>query len=154
MQVQAKLLADGKSPVTGVTYDPGARKWLAFTSVRWSDRRSQLACVKTREAAEAVANTYFPRLEAAVAEGKYEEELAAVKADLRAQVIGSLICDCTEIRHSIEMPLGLQRSYTKYRYLIKPGDIKDMRWCLRAPTFLQLKSLRSVSVLSLVCPES
>ena len=54
----------------------------------WGVERRELVPFKSREEAELIAATYFPRLEAAAAAGipSFEEELAAVKAELRVQV--------------------------------------------------------------------
>ena len=87
MQARAKAGADGKSPVAGVYRHRD--RWQVQTLHRWGVKQQRhLGSFKSREEAEFIAATYFPRLEAAAAAGapSFEEELAAVKAELRVQV--------------------------------------------------------------------
>ena len=86
LQIRAKTVADGKSAVAGV-HAYGDR-WQVKTPHRWGVKQRHLAYVNTREEAELIAATYSPRLKAAAATGgtSFEEELSAVKAELRVQV--------------------------------------------------------------------
>lgn len=54
--------------------------------MRWGVGQHTLACRGSQAEAEALAATYFSRLEVAAAEGRFDEEFTAVKAELRAEV--------------------------------------------------------------------
>lgn len=73
------------SPVVGVTYNAQRGNWIVTTLARWGVKQRYLVSVSLQEEAEDIANTYFPSLELAVADGNFERELAAVKADLKAR---------------------------------------------------------------------
>lgn len=76
-------MAEGKSAVTGVSYDRRSGVWVVNTRQVWGVKQRQLATAKTRERAEALAETYFPRLEAAAAEGIFNEAFAAARAEVK-----------------------------------------------------------------------
>lgn len=82
VQAQAKAVTEGKSAVAGVTYHKHIRRWCVQTLSRWGVQHRHLATAKSREEAEAIAATYYPRLQAAAAEGSFEEEFVTVKASL------------------------------------------------------------------------
>ena len=86
VQAGAKAVADGKSAVAGV-HRHGDR-WKVVTLQGWGLPARYVASFGSQEEARLVATTYFPRLEAAAAAGgpSFEEELSAVKAELRVQV--------------------------------------------------------------------
>lgn len=86
MQADAKAVAAGKSVVPGVKRHARGVRWIVTTLFRWDVKQRHMAYTWTKEEAEAIARTYHPRLQAAAAEGRIEEEFAAVKAELRSQV--------------------------------------------------------------------
>lgn len=75
-----------KSSVPGVSIDTRSGKWRVASLQRWGVKSQSLACANSQEAAEAIAATHFPRLEAAAAESKLQDEIVAVKAELKSQV--------------------------------------------------------------------
>ena len=87
MQAKAKRLADGNSTVPGVCSDRHGAGWRVLTLQRWGVKQRHLGCFKAREEAEDTVETYFPRLEAAAAEGtvRFLEEFAAVKVEFRVR---------------------------------------------------------------------
>lgn len=86
MQADAKAAAAGKSLVLGVTRHSQGVRWIVTTLLRWDVKQRHMAYACTKEEAEAIARAYHPRLQAAAAEGRIEEEFAAVKAELRSPV--------------------------------------------------------------------
>ena len=83
MQAQLDAVAKGKSAVVGVSYHKGIRRWIIQTRRRWVNKSHHLATAGSREEAEAIVGAYFPRLEAAAAEGRFVDELETVKAELK-----------------------------------------------------------------------
>lgn len=82
---QEEAAAEGKSTVSDVMYHT-ASTW-GVKTLQWGGvERQSLGYFSSQEEAEAVAETYFPRLEAAAAEGKLDDALAEVRAELAAQV--------------------------------------------------------------------
>lgn len=86
MQVKERVVAEGKSAVTGVSYDRRTGMWVVNTRQVWGVKQRQLATARTRERAEALAETYFPRLEAAAADDRFNEALAAARAEVKCNV--------------------------------------------------------------------
>lgn len=86
MQAQAKAEAEGKSAVRGVFRCKTTKRWSLRTLQKWGPKQRRLATANTREEAEVLAETYFPRLKAAAADGKFDDEFAAVRAEIKAQV--------------------------------------------------------------------
>ena len=76
----------GKSTVSGVTFIKQKCAWRVFTLRRWGAKQRLVVQLRSREEAEEIARTQFPRLEAAAADGRFEQVLAAVRAELKAQV--------------------------------------------------------------------
>lgn len=87
---QAKAAAEGKSTLPGVFYDKNWGRWRVRTPQRWGVKRQVLASASSREEAEAIQKTYFSRLQDAATEGRFDEEIAAIIATLKAQVLHSV----------------------------------------------------------------
>lgn len=82
MQAHAEAAAEGKSALPGVTFSKMRGIWTVRPLARWGDIPRHMHWVAgSRAKAEAIQRTYFPRLEAAAAEGRFDEEFAAVKAE-------------------------------------------------------------------------
>lgn len=56
------------------------------TLQRWGIKPQSVATVLLQEEADAIAVTSCPRLEAEIAEGRFEAELAAVRGEIKTQV--------------------------------------------------------------------
>lgn len=77
----------GKSSVPGVYFDTNKwRKWRVRTLARWGPPRRWLEACRSQKEAEAIQMRFFPRLEAAAAAGKFDEEFARVKAEIVNEV--------------------------------------------------------------------
>lgn len=72
--------------VLGVSYDKTSDSWKVCSLKQWGVKQQLLKSAKSREEAEAVAETYSPRLKAAAADGTFDEASAEAKAELKAQV--------------------------------------------------------------------
>ena len=79
-------VAEGKSEVSGVTYNTRSGAWEVKALQRWGVKRRKLAGAPSREEAGAIAKTSFPRLVAAAADGMFDDEFSAAKAEIKAQV--------------------------------------------------------------------
>lgn len=92
LQAQSKAADEGKSTLPGVTFSKMRGIWTVRPLTRWGDEPRHVHWVAgSRVEAEAIQEKFFPRLEAAAAEGRFGEEFAAVKAEIRAKVRGA--CD-------------------------------------------------------------
>ena len=100
-----------KSSVPGVSFDTRSGKWRVGSLQRWGVKSQSLAYAISQAAAEKIVATHFPRLVAAAAEGKLQEEIVAVRAELKAQVHirGGTSMSCT--RHILK---ATQQKYTKF----------------------------------------
>lgn len=80
----------GKVSATGLTYNDNDRRWKISTLYRWGagPSRALSFTANSQEEAEAIAATFFPRLEMAAAAGKeaFDEDFTSAKAEIKALV--------------------------------------------------------------------
>lgn len=69
---------------TGVHQTQGG-KWRVLTLLSWGVRQRILAMSNTREEADAIIEKYFPRLEAAAADGTFDLEFEKVDDEVIAE---------------------------------------------------------------------
>lgn len=108
MQARAKEAPKGKSSAPGVFLDKRRGRWRVRTLERWNSKRYSLGSASTREEAEAIQQSCFPRLQAAADDGRFDEEVTAVKAELTAQVRWScyLLLDSSVAMHRVATMAG------------------------------------------------
>ena len=87
VQAQAAATAEGASQLPGVSYSKRRGVWTVRPLSRWNVQPRYAHWVaSSRAGAESIQAMSFPRLEAAAAEGRADEEYVLVREELHEQV--------------------------------------------------------------------